>query len=150
MKYAIVRLGGKQHKVTEGETLRIERQGKLNFDILMYSDGSEIILGTPLLKDIKVKVSLVSEELGKKVRVARFKSKSRYTKTKGHRQPISIIKIDEISKAGETSKKAMEKSAKEEKPVVKAEVKKTAAAKKPATKKTTKPAAKSSKGKEKA
>jgi len=147
MKYAIVRLGGKQHKVTEGETLRIERQGKLNFDILMYSDGSEIILGTPLLKDIKVKVSLVSEELGKKVRVARFKSKSRYTKTKGHRQPISI---DEISKAGETSKKAMEKSAKEEKPVVKAEVKKTAAAKKPATKKTTKPAAKSSKGKEKA
>lgn len=126
MKYAIVKIGGKQLKITEGETLKIEKQGKLVFDVLVYSDAGDIMIGEPVLSGIKIKASVVGEELGKKVRVGRFKAKSRYTKTKGHRQPLSIIKIEEISKVGERPQKPTETTEKA-KTVRKPAVRKTAA-----------------------
>jgi len=126
MKYAIVKIGGKQLKITEGETLKIEKQGKLVFDVLVYSDAGDIMIGEPVLSGIKIKASVVGEELGKKVRVGRFKAKSRYTKTKGHRQPLSIIKIEEISKVGEKPQKPTETMEKA-KTVRKPAVRKTAA-----------------------
>jgi len=129
MKYAVAKIGGKQLKITEGETFKIEHQDALKFDVLVYSDGKDVILGTPFLKDITVKATLLGEEKSKKVRVGRFKAKSRYKKTKGHRQMMSVFKIDEISKDGETKKVVakVEKVEKTEKTVEKKPVKKVIA-----------------------
>jgi large subunit ribosomal protein L21 len=129
MKYAVAKIGGKQLKITEGETFKIEHQDKLKFEVLAYSDGKDVFFGTPFLKDITVKATLVGEEKSKKVRVGRFKAKSRYRKTKGHRQMMSIVKIDGISKEGEADgeTKKVEKAEKVEKAVAKNSVKKTTA-----------------------
>jgi large subunit ribosomal protein L21 len=98
MKYAIIKLGGKQIMVSEGDTFEIERQNKLDMDVLMYSDGKNVMVGTPELKNVKVKATLEDAGLGKKIRVARFRAKSRYRRIKGHRQPISKVSIESITK----------------------------------------------------
>lgn len=97
MKYAVIRIGGKQLKVSEKDTFEIERQkDPVRLEVLMYCDEDKILVGTPILENISVKVSIVEDKRDKKIRVARFKSKSRYRKVSGHRQPISIIRVDKI------------------------------------------------------
>jgi large subunit ribosomal protein L21 len=105
MKYAVIELGGKQYKVEEGTTFETERQEKLNMNVLMYSDGKSVVIGDPIAKDIEVKASILNQKLDKKVRVARYKSKSRYRKVKGHRQPISVVRIDSITVKGAKASK---------------------------------------------
>ena len=97
-KYAVIKLGSKQYLIHEGDVIELERQEKpLKIGVLMYSDGSKAIIGDPEVKEVLVKASVLEEKLGKKVRVARFKKKSRYEKVRGHRQPVSVIKVDKIS-----------------------------------------------------
>jgi large subunit ribosomal protein L21 len=112
MKYAVIQLGGKQIKVSEGDTFEIERQDKINIDVLMFSDENGVLIGAPILEDVKVKASIVEDVMGDKVIVARFKSKSRYRKKKGHRQPLSVIKIEEITQGTKKETKSVEKPAK--------------------------------------
>ncbi len=96
-KYAVIKLASKQYLVHEGDVIELERQEKpLKIEVLFYSDGDKNKIGEPELKDFSVKAIIVEEKLGKKVRVARFKKKSRYERVRGHRQPISIIKIEKI------------------------------------------------------
>jgi large subunit ribosomal protein L21 len=98
-KYAVIQFGGKQLLVTEGQKFEIERQGSLEMDVLLFSENGNVQIGTPILKDIAVKATLLEDKKDKKIVVARYKSKSRYRKKKGHRQPISVIQIDQIGKA---------------------------------------------------
>ncbi|EKE00215.1 MAG: RplU [uncultured bacterium] len=109
-KYAVVKIGGKQLKISEGDTFQIEHQADVKFDVLAFNDGSGVDLGTPLLKDVVVKASVLEEVKSKKVRVARFRAKSRYDKVKGHRQVMSVIKITDISKKGEKKAETVEKA----------------------------------------
>jgi len=119
-KYAVIKLGSKQYLVHEGDEIELERQkSPLKVDVLLYADESDVIIGDPYLSVVSVKTSVLEEKLGKKVRVARFKKKSRYDKVKGHRQPISVVKIDKISNSEkkkedkeETVKKDIKTSAK--------------------------------------
>ena len=106
MAYAVIRLGGKQFKVQEGDTLKLERQVALTPEVLMYADGDVVSVGLPTISNVTVKLSRVEDKRDKKVVVARFKSKSRYRKVNGHRQPITIIKVDSISSVSEKVKKA--------------------------------------------
>lgn len=122
-KYAVIKLGGKQLKVSEGDVFEIERQKKLNIDVLMYSDGKSVKVGTPVLKDISVTANILEDKLDKRVIVARYKSKSRYRKRKGHRQPISVVKI---SKINEGVKRAGVKAKTETEKVLAKSVKQTA------------------------
>jgi large subunit ribosomal protein L21 len=115
MKYAVVLLGGKQIKISEGDVFEIERQEKLEMPVMLFSDDGKVEIGTPILENVEVKAGILENKLDKKIIVARFKSKSRYRKRKGHRQPISVIKIESISKKGQTVKKKDEKAVKEEK-----------------------------------
>ncbi len=103
-KYAIVQLDGKQYKVTEGLKLKLNRQKGLNFDVLLYSDGKTLEIGDPLLKDVILKAKIVSDMLAPKIVVGRYKSKSRYQKTRGHRQPISIVLIESIEVVKKSAK----------------------------------------------
>ena len=100
MKYAVVRVKGTQYRVTEGEEILIDRlkEGeKMSLEVLLFVDGENFELGTPSLVKIKVKTKLLGEEMGKKIHVLKFRSKSRYRKKIGSRPKFSRIEIEKIS-----------------------------------------------------
>lgn len=124
MNYAIVRFGGKQFRIENGTVLNVERQeSPLKMDVLAYFDGETLELGTPLLENIEVDAEIV-DETNVKTRIGRYKSKSRYRKVNGHKQPFSVIKIKEVSKKGAVKKVAEAKVAKPVKAAAKPKVKK--------------------------
>jgi large subunit ribosomal protein L21 len=105
MTIAVIKTGGKQYKVTEGQTLKIEKiEGevgkKVNFkEILLISDdkGKEVQVGDPYLKGAKVEAEVLEQARDKKVTVIKYKAKTRYKRTLGHRQHFTKIKITKIS-----------------------------------------------------
>jgi large subunit ribosomal protein L21 len=105
MKYAVIAIQGKQYRVEEGQELIVDRlEGKKGdavkiSDVLLFSDGKKILVGSPLVKDITIKATLSDHQSGDKIRVATFKAKSRERKTHGHRQAESVIKIESIAAA---------------------------------------------------
>lgn len=101
MKQAVIKAGGKQYLVSEGQVLDVELQGdakKLNFEPLLVIDGKAIQVGTPVVKAVKVNAELVEEVKGDKVRVLKFQAKKRVHKLTGHRQKYSRVKITSIGK----------------------------------------------------
>ncbi|MDP3785027.1 MAG: 50S ribosomal protein L21 [bacterium] len=100
--FAVIKTGGKQYLVKPNQKLRIEKipkpaKGEVNFDeILALGEEGKIEIGTPFLKSAKVKAEWLSEGKGDKVIVARYHSKTRYRKLKGHRQPFTEVLIKEI------------------------------------------------------
>jgi large subunit ribosomal protein L21 len=93
--------------VKKGDEFEIERQeSPLKLDVLMYSSDSDVKVGNPVLSDVEVIAEIKAEKRGRKVRVARFRSKSRYRKVKGHKQPLSVIEIKDISVKGARPAKA--------------------------------------------
>ncbi len=96
-KYAIIKIGSGQYKVREGENLAVQRQGdKVSADVLLYSDGKDVILGTPTVKDARVQLKVVEQKRGDKIVVSRFKSKSRYRKSKGYRDELTVLHVEKI------------------------------------------------------
>lgn len=98
MKYAVIQLGGKQVQIKEGDTFELERQSSLSFDVMLFSEDGRVEVGTPFLTDVEISAKVLEDHLGDKIRIGRFKSKSRYRRIKGHRQPMSTIQISSISK----------------------------------------------------
>lgn len=100
--YAVIATGGKQYKVREGETLRIEKiPGEIGADvsfdkILMFSDGENVKIGQPVLDDVAVNGHIVSQEKAKKIIVFKYKRRKRYRRKQGHRQPFTAVRIDNI------------------------------------------------------
>jgi large subunit ribosomal protein L21 len=100
--YAIVDSGGKQYKVQEGEILRVEKLAgevgnQVSFDkILMFSDGENVNIGTPILEDVAVNGHIVEQEKAKKIIVFKYKRRKRYRRKRGHRQQFTAVKIDNI------------------------------------------------------
>lgn len=103
-EFAVIKTGGKQYKVSEGDVIKIERLAKeykkgakVVFDkVLLYDDGKTTKIGVPYLDKAKVTGSFVEEGKAKKINVIKFKSKSRYFKKRGHRQPYNKVKIAKI------------------------------------------------------
>jgi len=102
-KIAVIKTGGKQYKVQEGETIKVEKidketSSKVKFDTLLVAstDGKEIDLGQPSLGE-KVSGLIEKQDKDKKVTVVKYKNKTRYKRTKGHRQPYSLVKIEKIA-----------------------------------------------------
>ncbi|MBU1182009.1 MAG: 50S ribosomal protein L21 [Pseudomonadota bacterium] len=100
--YAIVNSGGKQYKVEQGETFRIEKISgdvgtTVSFDkVLMFSDGEIVKVGNPFVENATVLASIVEQDKAKKVLVFKFKRRKGYRRKNGHRQPYTAIKIDSI------------------------------------------------------
>jgi large subunit ribosomal protein L21 len=100
--YAIVYSGGKQYKVVEGETFRVEKiQGDIgslvSFDkVLMFSDGETVKAGQPYVENVTVTGHIVEQNKAKKVLVFKFKRRKGYRRTQGHRQTYTAVKIDAI------------------------------------------------------
>lgn len=101
--HAIIETGGKQFKVTEGDTLFIEKlpveSGEtVTFDkVLAVIDGDKITVGTPVVAGAKVDASVVKNGKGKKVRIFKYNPKKGYRKRQGHRQPYTKVEIGKIS-----------------------------------------------------
>lgn len=103
MKYAVIKTGGQQQRVSEGELLMVAKlpgkaKEKLVFkDVLLVVDGEKVHLGTPLVKGAQVTAELMEQKKAKKIIVAKFKAKSRYRRIQGHRQQLTKIKINKIT-----------------------------------------------------
>lgn len=100
--YAVIIAGGKQHRVIEGETLKIEKLpadvgATVEFDqVLMVANGDSIKMGQPHVKGAKVSASVVSQGRHKKIRIVKFKRRKHHQKEMGHRQYFTEIKIEKI------------------------------------------------------
>ncbi|MFA6513840.1 MAG: 50S ribosomal protein L21 [Patescibacteria group bacterium] len=100
-KIAVIKTGGKQYKVAEGETLKVEKLeaengAKILLDTLLIADGDKIEIGQPSLGE-KVEVEVLESGKGDKVTVVKYKNKTRYKKTVGHRQRFTALKIVKIA-----------------------------------------------------
>ncbi len=104
MEFAVIKTGGKQFKVSKGDSIKIEKLSdtakigdKITFEeILLVDNGTDTTIGTPFIKGAKVEATI--EEIGKlpTVTVIHYKQKSRYFKKNGHRQPFFKVKISSI------------------------------------------------------
>ena len=101
--YAVVRTGGKQYRVQQGDLIRVESlandEGDLVelADVLMVSDDGNVSLGTPTVAGARVNAEVVTQGKDKKVTVFKYKPKTRYRKKTGHRQRYTDLRITGIS-----------------------------------------------------
>ncbi len=101
--YAIIKTGGKQHKVSQGDEVSIEKisgsKGEtVVFDeVLMVSGAEEVKVGAPLLTDARVEGEIVDHIKADKINVFKMKRRKGFKKKTGHRQKLTKIRITEIS-----------------------------------------------------
>lgn len=101
MDFAVIKIGGKQHKVAKGDVIEVSRingkEKKVEFgEVLLTSQDGKVKVGSPLVKGVKVTASVLGERKGKKIRVSKFKSKVRYRKTSGFRPLLTQVEIEKI------------------------------------------------------
>jgi large subunit ribosomal protein L21 len=110
MRFAIVESGGKQYRAIEGRTIEVDRlpvEAGKKFDIdriLLMSDGDDVLVGTPIVSDILVKVTVVDHTKGPKIDRFKYRPKKRIRVRGGHRQQYTRLMIDFIGKPGEERK----------------------------------------------
>ena len=104
--YAVIKTGGKQYRVQEGDVITVE---KLNAEagevvkfeeVLLLNDGKEVKVGTPVVEGAAVTGTVVENGKGQKVIIFKYKAKKDYRKKQGHRQPYTMVKIESLT--GET------------------------------------------------
>jgi large subunit ribosomal protein L21 len=101
--YAVIQTGGKQYRVSEGATVRVEKlvadEGStVELDkVLMVADGDAVQVGTPYLEGGKVTAEVKSHRRGKKVKIVKFRRRKHYLKRQGHRQWYTELKITGIT-----------------------------------------------------
>lgn len=100
--YAVVQTGGKQYRVREGDTIRVESISKVDGDsvelaeVLLVSKQGKVKVGSPTVKKAKVTAEVVGQGKGQKIVVFKYKSKTRYRRKNGHRQSYTDLKITDI------------------------------------------------------
>ncbi len=118
MKYAVVKTGGKQYRVSEGDVILIDRtEGKENdtmifSEVLLYTADGAVTVGTPFISTVTVSGTVLGALKGEKIRVAKFKAKARSRKVTGYRHSLTQVKIDSITMGAKTEKKVAETSGK--------------------------------------
>jgi len=147
MRFAIVESGGKQYRAVEGRTIEVDRlpvesgkQFKME-RVLLMADGENVIVGTPTVDGIEVKVTVMDHIKGPKLISFKYRPKKRIRVKSGHRQQYTLLMVDFIGKPGEkrdTEKQETQvKAAKQPKAEKTAEAKKEAEAPSPKEKKST-------------
>ncbi|MCF6776124.1 50S ribosomal protein L21 [Thiotrichales bacterium 19X7-9] len=100
--YAVIKTGGKQYKVAEGNTLKVEKIEKgigetVEFDqVLMCSTGDEVKVGAPFVEGAKVVAEVVEQARAKKIKIIKFRRRKHHMKQQGHRQYFTALKIKSI------------------------------------------------------
>ena len=155
--YALVKTGGKQYRVAKDDTILVERiaadEGAevILSDIVMLADGDKVTIGTPKVEGAAVSATVMRQTRGPKIIIFRRKRRKNHRRTQGHRQDLTLLKINDIAedakklapakpaakKAATTTESAVKKPA-AKKVAAKKPAPKAAAAKKPAAKKAAK------------
>jgi large subunit ribosomal protein L21 len=100
--YAVIESGGKQHRVEEGEILRLEKLDaatgdKVDFDkVLLVGEGESVKIGTPYVQGSKVTAEVLKQAKGDKIRIIKFSRRKHYRRQQGHRQWYTEVKITGI------------------------------------------------------
>jgi large subunit ribosomal protein L21 len=101
--YAVFQSGGKQHRVTEGQTIRLEKLdaetgATVEFDkVLLVANGEKIEIGTPFVNGGKVVAEVVSHGRGEKIKIVKFRRRKHSRKQMGHRQWFTEVKVTGIN-----------------------------------------------------
>lgn len=101
--YAVIKTGGKQYRVSPGDTLRVEsldadEGASIDIDqVLMVGEGSDVSIGNPLLSDAKVSAKVLSHGRGDKVKIVKFRRRKHHRKQMGHRQNYTEIEITSVN-----------------------------------------------------
>lgn len=133
--FAVIKTGGKQYKVRQGDVLQVEKLGlekekTITFEeVLLIEDGKKTLIGTPFVDKAKVHAVIIENFKDDKVIVFKKKRRKQYRKTRGHRQELSRVRIEDITISSASPKKT-------EPAELKPAAKKPVAAKAPAPKKT--------------
>jgi large subunit ribosomal protein L21 len=107
MRFAIVESGGKQYRAIEGRTIEVDRLAvdagkKFDFErILLMADGEDVMVGTPIVSGIEVKVTVVDHIKGPKIDRFKYRPKKRIRVRGGHRQQYTRLMVDFIGRPGE-------------------------------------------------
>lgn len=98
--YAVIKTGGKQYRVTQGDQLRVEKLPGSVGDVVTFGDvllvageGATLQIGTPSLAGAKVEAKIVAQDRAKKIIVFKFKRRKNYRRKAGHRQPFTALQI---------------------------------------------------------
>lgn len=101
--FAVIKTGGKQYKVKEGDVLKIEKVagvagGKLDFEVLLLADeeGKDVKVGKPLVSGAKVSAEILEQGRARKVNIIKYKPKVRYRRKAGHRQMYTKVKVTSV------------------------------------------------------
>jgi large subunit ribosomal protein L21 len=101
--FAVVQVGNKQFRVSEGDTIQAHRldhekgQSIVLDKVLLYSDGKNVKLGTPYLKDVEVKAEVLNQLRAPKVIAYKYRKRKDSARTHGHRQDLTSVKIAKIT-----------------------------------------------------
>lgn len=101
--YAVIKTGGKQYRVEQGqtirvETLRAEAGESIDFsEVLMVANGDDIKIGTPIVEGAKVSGTIVEHGRHKKIEIIKFKRRKHHMKRQGHRQNYTAVRIESIA-----------------------------------------------------
>jgi large subunit ribosomal protein L21 len=100
--YAVIEAGSRQFKVSKGDTLVIDRmQGKagdtVTFDKVLMLGGGKMVFGVPHVAGAKVEAKITSQEKADKIVIFKYKRRKNYKRTNGHRQPITVLEIGNIT-----------------------------------------------------
>ena len=100
--YAVIKSGGKQYRVKQGEQVRLELMpaevgAAVSFDeVLLVGAGDAVKVGAPLVSGAKVKATVVAHGRGEKVKIFKLRRRKHYIKNQGHRQDYTEVRIDDI------------------------------------------------------
>ena len=117
MAYAIIKTGGRQHRVAEGDIIDVdfldEKPGKEGVfaDVLLHSDGDKVTQGSPLIEGATVTGEVIEQRKDKKVIAFKYRRRKGYHRTVGHRRKLTRIKITGISLGNKSSKTKKAKAA---------------------------------------
>lgn len=102
--YAVIKTGGKQYRVQQGDQLRVEKLPGNVGDVVTFGDvllvageGAALKIGTPHLAGAKVEAKIVAQDRAKKIIVFKFKRRKNYRRKAGHRQPFTALQITGIT-----------------------------------------------------
>ena len=101
--YAVFKTGGKQYRAAKGDKLKIEKLDAAEGDsvafeeVLLVGEGEDVKVGAPLVAGGKVEAKVLAQAKDKKIEVIKFRRRQNYRRTKGHRQPFTLVEITGIS-----------------------------------------------------
>lgn len=100
--YAVIKTGGKQYRVAEGDRLRVEKLpgspgDTIEFGEVLMVGGEKVVVGKPTVKGAKVSAQIVAQDRAKKVIIFKFRRRKNYRRKRGHRQPFTEVKITGVS-----------------------------------------------------